>query len=214
MKYLLIAFSVSFVFLFMSCGEEIDQIKQTVDVVKKSKEVADNYEKNIDVAKQRIEERKAKGDTLAMNYKDLQKYLPESISGYTAEEPSGESMQMGMFSFSNASRKYVKDTPDGQEYVYIEIVDYNQTQEMFMGITAAWSSGFKMENDKKMEQTFKTDYDNVSGFESFDKVNNRAEVTYAIAWRFIISANASNQKSTDFLKSVVNNIKIKELSKM
>jgi len=214
MKYLLIAFSVSFVLVFMSCGEEIDQIKQTVDVVKKTKEVAENYEKNVNVAQERIAERKAKGDTLAMNYKELQEYLPESISGYTAEEPTGESMQMGLFSFSSASRKYVKDTPDGQESIYIEIVDYNQTQEMFMGITAAWSSGFRMENDKRMEQSFKTDYDNVTGFESYDKVNHRAEVTFAIAWRFIISANASNQKDTDFLKSVVNDIKIKELSKM
>jgi hypothetical protein len=214
MKNLLIAFSVAFVLLLMSCGEEMDQIKQTVDVVKKSKEVAENYEKNVNVAQERIEARKAKGDTLAMNYKDLQKYLPESISGYTAEEPTGESMQMGMFSFSTASRRYIKDTPEGQDYIEIQITDYNQTQEMFMGVTAAWAAGFKMENDQRMEQSFKTDIENVSGFETYDKVNHNAEVTYAVAWRFIIQANASNQKSTDFMKKIVNDMKIKELSKM
>jgi len=214
MKNLLIAFSVAFVFLFMSCGEEIDQIKQTVDLAQKSQEIAENYQENVNVSQERINARKAKGDTLAMNYKELQKYLPESISGYTAEEPTGESMQMGLFSFSTATRRYVKDTPEGQDYIEIQITDYNQTQDMFMGVTAAWATGFKMENDQRIEQTFKTDIEHVSGFETYDKVDHRAEVTYAIAWRFIVQAKASNQKSTDYLKSIINSMKIKELSKM
>jgi hypothetical protein len=94
----------------MSCGEEMDQIKQTVDVVKKSKEVAENYEKNVNVAQERIEARKAKGDTLAMNYKDLQKYLPRINQWFILPKSQlGESMQMGMFLFSTASRRYIKD---------------------------------------------------------------------------------------------------------
>jgi len=48
-------------------------------------------------------DRRARGDTVAMPYTELQKMLPGSISGYAAsEEPGGSSQSMGAFSMSEA----------------------------------------------------------------------------------------------------------------
>ena len=122
-------------------------------------------------------------------------------------------MQMGAFSFSEASRRYVMDTPDGQKFVKIDIMDYNQSQDMFMGLTTMFSSGIKIENDQKIEQTFESGIKYVAAYESYNKIRKDAEVTFAVAWRFIITANANKQEGTDFLKDVLKNMKIVELSK-
>lgn len=213
MKYLSITLSVLILFFF-GCGEEMDQVNETIEVAKNAKEIATNMEKNVSKAEKRMEKRKEIGDTLAMNYKELQKYLPESIEGYTAKKPEGQSSQMGVYSFSQARREYVKDTPEGKSYVKIEIMDYNQTHQMFMGITSAWSSKMKFEDDMMIEQTFDPDIENTTAFESYNKKRNEAKVTYAVAWRFIIEARANNQEGTDFLKKVVSKMDLKELSKM
>ena len=213
MKYLSIILSVIVLFFF-GCGEEMEEAKKAIEVARNAEEIATNMEKDVSKAEKRFEKRKEIGDTLAMNYKELQKYLPESMEGYTAKEPQGQSSQMGIYSFSQVSREYVKETPEGRSFIEIEILDYNQTHQMFMGITSAWSSKMKFEDDMMVEQTFDPGIENTTAFESYNKKNNDATVTYAVAWRFIIKARANNQEGTDYLKKVVNKMDLKELAKL
>ncbi len=69
----------------------------------------------------KMKERRAKGDTLAMPFADLEKYLPQSVDGYTAEKPDGASVNMGKMSYSGANIRFKKDNGD---WVKVSIVDY------------------------------------------------------------------------------------------
>ena len=206
MKFVLIIVSCAVFIFAIGCGEKAQEIKNLANMTSNLEEKAEKIKKDMSEAEERVKERKAKGDTLAMHYKDLQKYLPESINGYTAEKAKGESTQMGMFSLSQASRRYVMDTPEGQKFVKIEIMDYNQSQEMFMGFTAMFAGGMKIENDQKIEQTFDPGFKHVTAYETYNKIRKDAELTYAVGWRFIISAKANKQEGTDFLKDVLKSI--------
>jgi hypothetical protein len=207
MKIFITAIILTSVLILSSCGEKVQEMKQAADNLSKIAEAGNNMEAGAKLAEAKKQERIKKGDTLAMPYKKLQEYLPASISGYTPEDPTGETMNMGM-SFSHVTRRYVK----GNDYINIEIFDYNQAYELYQGITALWATGISIETDKAMERTYKTSFDNVVGYEKFDKISKTASLTCAVAWRFIIVMEANNQPGTDFTKSIFNSMKIKELS--
>lgn len=207
--------SIVFTFFLMSgCGEKMQELQQTAENLQNVSDAAKQVSQNVDLAEQKRQERIKKGDTLAIHFEKLQEYLPASISGYTAKEPEGQSMNMGEFSFSTVSREYTKPGKDGMEdYIKIELVDYNQAGALYSGMTI-WAAGFKFESKEKLEQTYDPGIQNVVAFESFDKIQKEVKITYGIAWRFILSITATNQSSSDFAKQVVSNMKVKELANM
>ncbi|MEP7257546.1 MAG: hypothetical protein ABI687_04145, partial [Flavitalea sp.] len=71
------------------------------------KKMADNVVTESKKSTDRWEERKAKGDTTAIPYKDLEAYLPQ-ISGYTSSEgPKGSQMNTpGLGSWSQGEQDY------------------------------------------------------------------------------------------------------------
>ena len=89
--------------------EEDTEVKNALDLITKAPKIAENMEKGVKEAEKRREERVKKGDTLAMNYKDLQKYLPKSPKGFEPDGgPKGESVNMQGLSFSSAIQEYKK----------------------------------------------------------------------------------------------------------
>ena len=85
---------VACIMLLVSCGS--NEIKEKDDKLSVSeiKTVAEKANNEVEKAKDRNAERRAKGDTLAMHYKDLQGYLPE-IAGYTKNGgPKGDIVKM------------------------------------------------------------------------------------------------------------------------
>ncbi len=215
MKRLTLLFTIILAFILYSCGEKANEMKEAFKSMEKIAEAGKNMEAETKLADVRKKERISRGDTLAMPYQELQKFLPASISGYKAEEAEGTSFNMPPMSYSQASCKYVAPGTDGGEnYVTVTILDYNQAGDMYVGLTTLWQMGFASETKDRKEMTFNTGYDNVSGYEVLDKNNKRATVNYGIAWRFFLTVEASNQTSTDFVKSVANTIDIKKLSGM
>ncbi|OGU11094.1 MAG: hypothetical protein A2X61_00270 [Ignavibacteria bacterium GWB2_35_12] len=215
MKRLPILFTIILAFILYSCGKEADDMKKAFESMEKIADAGKNIEAESKLADVRKKERISRGDTLAMPYQELQKFLPASISGYTAEEPEGTSFNMPPMSYSQAVCKYVAPgTNGGDNYVTVTLLDYNQAGDMYVGLTALWQIGFSTETKDRMEKTFSPGFDNVSGYESLDKNNKRATVNYGIAWRFFLTVEAGNQTSTDFVKSVANSIDIKKLSGM
>ena len=72
----------------------------------------------------KMEERRAKDDTISMPYADLKKRLPSSISGYTKEgNPKGESMNMVGVYYSTVSQIY----KSGNGEITVNIIDYNDS---------------------------------------------------------------------------------------
>lgn len=207
-------------FLFISgmtagiigCGanEKVEEMSNAMKAVQNADEAAEKVSESNDLAQKRIDERRQRGDTLAMHYKKLQEYLPSSIGGYTAETPKGESMNMPGVSFSHAEMRYTK----GNDDVTVKITDYNQAFAMYQGAIALWSLGMSVDNDNETAKGYNPNLELSGGWEKFDKQNKSAELLLGIGSRFFIEVRASNQSNTDFVKSVANSMRLAEMSKM
>ncbi len=145
----------------------------------------------------------------ALNYKELQTYLPKNIKGYQAEGgPEGQSLNAQGMSFSQASQTYTKD---GQE-MQISIIDYHLADVLLGTIMAGWNMSF--ENDEEKAGSVSLKGGNLKGWEVYKKKDREATLSLAINERFLLNINAEGQDGTDFIKSVVEALDIDALMKM
>jgi hypothetical protein len=175
------------------------------DLAKAGTQVQDAVQR----AEAKREERRKKGDTLAMNYKDLQAYLPE-VSGYTkSDSPSGESMNMaGMGSWSRAAQRY----ESGEKNVEVELIDYNQSMMGYSAASMVFGMNIQVENDREKSGTFQTGINEVAGYEKVYKTEQNAELIYAIADRFILNLKLNGSNDIDLLKGIAKSMKLSELA--
>jgi hypothetical protein len=180
-----------------------------IDTLGELKEAADKVNDETKKATDRWEERKAKGDTIAIPYKDLQAYLPD-ISGYTRDEgPKGSQMNTpGLGSWSQAEQEY----KNGDKSVKIEIVDYNAAQAAFTGVTALYKLGYSMEDDSKKQGSIDLGIKDVAAYETIYKQDQRAEMALIAGDRFLIQVNCNGSNDPDFLHSIVKSMKLDELA--
>jgi hypothetical protein len=200
--------------ILLSCGlgrgkNAVIKTKDGEVTVNNIQEAGEQMKAAADDAEKRRAERKAKGDTLAMNYKDLQKYLPD-VAGYEKDgEPSGESTNMAGFgSFSTAEQRY----KSGDKTIHVELMDYNQSAFGFTTASTMFSMNIQMENDKEKSGSFDTGMKYVKGFEQMYKKDNNATVTYAIADRFMLTIKSDGSNDVDMLKNVAKSMNLAELS--
>jgi hypothetical protein len=191
-----------------SCGGEISETTQALKNVEQMSEAASDIQAATDKYEQRRKERIKNGDTIAMPYKDLQVFLPASISGYTAGEPSGETVNMPGMSTSTASRDYTK----GNDNVSVEIMDFNGASGLWIGATAVFKANLSMEDDNQKSGTFQTGNERISGWEEYQKQGKDAKVMYMVGDRFMVTVSATNQSSTEFCKSIGKSIDLAKLA--
>ncbi len=213
MKYWIVGLSVIAALGVGSCGGKIDEMRQAVQNVKELSKAGENIEKANTANEARREERRKRGDTLAMPYQELQKYLPESVSGYTSQEPSGSTMNMTGMSYSTAARRYTKAGADGaEESIEVTIVDYNASSDLYAGFTALWGTNFSMEDQNGYSRSFDAGVKDVAGWEHYDKQGKSSEVTNALGGRFILTVKATGQSNNDMAKSIAKSMKLSELA--
>lgn len=208
---------IAFTLVMSGCGgcDKINEIKQSAENVHELGKAAEHSQEAANVAEQRRDERRKRGDTLAMPYQDLQKFLPSSVSGYKAEEPSGSTMNMSGMSFSTAKRDFVQSSEASGESsrISVELFDYNSAFDIYSGLTILWGANFSMEDDEKYTKTFDPGIKDVTGFEEYYKKDKNANVTYAIGGRFILTIKADgNQSGTDFAKGIAKSMNLGELA--
>ena len=201
------------VFIIAGCGEKAKEMQQAMDIIQKAPEIAKNMEQGTKDAEKRRQERIKKGDTLAIPFTELQKFLPENISGYTAGEIDGQTTNITGFSVTEVKRNFTKRVPAGDEnYIRIELYDYNQAGQLYEGLTAVWALGISVESTEKSEKTFTPGFSPAVGFQSYNKKSKEASVTIGIAWRFYLTMHANNQTSCDYLIGIANSMRLKELA--
>ncbi|MBC7893598.1 MAG: hypothetical protein H7Y12_15380 [Sphingobacteriaceae bacterium] len=183
------------------------------DGIQKAKEAATavsaakNYAENVESGQKKAEERRAKGDTLAIAYTDLQQYLPASVAGYEKDgEPEGQTMNMSGMSYSTAAQSYKK----GDETLKITVTDYNGAYALFGMATAMMSTGYSMENAD--EKVGPIDLGVGKGYETIRKKDKNASVVVALSDRFFVQAEASGQENADFVKEAVKSMDLSKLS--
>lgn len=222
-KYFLIPSLFLLAIFCFSCGESDEEKQERKEKAKKNnpfnalvqlgkemKNAGEKMEKAGDEQDAKQKERKLKGDTAAINYKELQKYLPESIDGYTKGKPSGSTMTMTGMSYSNAE---VKFTNDNGGYVRVSILDYNAAYSLYSMATGMWLGGMSIENDQEKANSIKLE-DGITGWETLKKDNKKASVVLGVGCRFLITVEANEQENTDIVKHVATSLKLEDLAKM
>lgn len=174
--------------LFFSCSK---------DEKKSSPLIEGNFEKN----EKTIEEKKAKGDTLAMPFQSLEKFIPSSINGYAAEgNVSGETKNESGMSWSVIRKTYQK----GNQRITISLADYNGAYGLYAGATAVFSLG-KVENEEEKSQPVDFKNGQLNGWESYKKLSKEAFLIVAINERFLLTIEAEGQGNTDLIRLLVEN---------
>ena len=208
MKPFLFSFCCLIAIAFYSCKNKSDE-PGTLESLSKLKDLSENIVKEAEKSTSRWEKRKAKGDTLAMAYKDLQAYLPE-ISGYTSEQgPKGSQMNTpGLGSWSQGEQEYA----NGDRRAEVSIMDYNAAHQAFAGLTAMYGLGMSMEDDEKRQGPVDMGIKGVGAYETIYKKEKRSELTLIVGDRFIINLKSEGENDESFLRSVAKSMKLEELA--
>ncbi|KXK57030.1 MAG: hypothetical protein UZ07_CHB004001062 [Chlorobi bacterium OLB7] len=116
--------------MIAGCGEKAKEISEAMKTVQEMPKIAENLEQSQNEMEKFMAERAAKGDTVAMPYAELQKFLPTAIDGYKLEgEPSGSQQSMGAFSMSMAEQNWASTSGDTNNPARIHVIlsDYGGT---------------------------------------------------------------------------------------
>lgn len=135
----------------------------------------------------------------ALEAKELQKFLPSSIKGFSMDgKPESSSMSINGVTISSAEVNFAS----GEQYIKITLVDYGESANLFLMATQAWTMNISIENDEQKSSTFSLKGGKVNGWEVFYKEDNRAEVFLGINGRFYLSIVAENQTGIELAKSI------------
>jgi len=196
-----ITFVFSLLIFTTSCScERYNEAKNAVNAVKNLAKNAENIQETVEEANKRMEDRKIRGDTVAIHYKQLAEYLPNSFNGYEkdGDMDGGTTKTPGFGSYSNVGQKYLNKNGDKLE---INIVDYNTAYAMYSTVMAAYVSGFEIDNTNQQIKGFQFS-DDVKGWTILQKKDHIAEAYAGVSDRFHITVKAYNQESIDFVLDV------------
>ena len=199
----------------MSCGrlsEKAQDAKNTVNVLQNVDDISRNMEEGAKTAEKKMQERRQRGDTVAMHYDKLKAYMPTDLQGFTLDgDPKGEVMKNAGFSYSTITQNYKK----GNSTLKVTLTDYNGVGMLY---TAAFGmfgvGGLEIENDQEMVKGWDTKISEVKGFEKFRKKEKNASATVGSVERFMLNVEASEQENTETVKAVAKSANWGELSKM
>lgn len=160
---------------------------------------------------ERWEKRKAKGDTLAMPYKDLEAYLPD-ISGYTKDGgPQGSQTNIpGAGNWATAEQNYT----NGDKHIKVSMVDYNASFQSLQGLTAAYKMGWSSEDDNQKQQKVDLGVNDAAAYETIYKKDKHATMAIVVADRFMISIDMTGDNDEGNLKNVAKSINLGKLAEM
>ncbi len=141
----------------------------------------------------------------AINYKELQKYLPSEIMGYSpSNDVDGNSFEMNGMSYSTAVQDYKK----GNSKLTISIIDYHGATNLYTAATMAWSMGMSYEDDDKKAGGI--EIDDFKGWHVYEKKEKASELVLAFKERYIITIVVTDV-SEGFSKSI---LKASELDRL
>lgn len=143
-----------------------------------------------------------------IHHTDLQNYLPKTIEGYEMEDPEGTTLSMQGFSVSSAESEY---TAANGDYIKVSILDYFAAMSLYQMATAMWGMGIVIDSDDEYAKSFSLE-NNVSGWETFDKKNNKASVVAGVGDRLLITVEGNNQTDVEKVKSVLTSMNLKSMS--
>lgn len=188
-------------------GEEIG----VNNLLQKAEDMAKAAEQSQKKANAKMAERIKRGDTLAIPYTELAKFLPDELDGYKAQgAPQGETTNMPGMSASTVRKRLVK----GDEYINFEISDYNSganaAAQAALAIFAM-AAEISMETADMKQIGFKQG-DDIKGSLIYHKGRQLAELSAVIAGRFLVKIEANRQQDVEKLKEYFQKLPLNELA--
>jgi hypothetical protein len=180
----------------IGCGEKAQEIKNATNALEAVAQAGSGIAETQKEAEKFYNDRKAKGDTVAMPYAELQKMLPSAPSDYKAsEDPSGSSQSMGAFSMSQTEQTFTMPAgADGSSpEIKVSIVDFGGTQAAYGMMALPMMMNLSQEDAHHRMQTLKIDMPYTWGSEEYNKDDKSAKVTLITRYRYVISVEARNQ---------------------
>jgi methionine synthase II (cobalamin-independent) len=193
---------LSTILFLVSCGK----VREAANAAEGLK----NYAEGLKESTSKIEERRAKGDTISIPYADLQKLLPANISGYTKDgDPKGESISMVGMSYSTASQVY----KNGEAEITVNIMDYNASYAAFGAATAMFATGFSVDNAEEHLGAVDLGISGVKAWEDVKKKEKRSTIMAGVNDRFLVSVEGRNV-DVDVVKEAVKAVGLEKLAGM
>jgi hypothetical protein len=194
--------------LCVGCGEKVKQMKESAEAMENLAKSSEQVQEATDEATKFQQERRAKGDTVAMEYKELQKYLPDAPSGYKPEGgPSGNQQNMGGFSMSTADQTFVTEG-DQPSRIHVSLVDYGGGEASWGMLGPMLAMNMSSEDDHHRASSVKFDVPYTAGWEEFNKDSKDAKITAGTRYRYFITIEATNQKDdqSGMVKDMAENV--------
>lgn len=138
------------------------------------------------------EELEAMPDVEPVHFNELIAALPEPPSGWTAQDPKGQTSNMGGMKLSNASRVYTEEDGDGR--VEIEISDWAFNKAVY--VPFMMRSKFSQESTEGWNKGITVGED--PGYEEYKTKSRRGERMVLYGKRYPIKINVRNQDAEAF----------------
>ncbi|QQS29402.1 MAG: hypothetical protein IPM47_00155 [Sphingobacteriales bacterium] len=210
MKNLLLLLTV-FSVVVIGC-KQANETKEAIKLGSELQKMGEEMEKGLEEGKNKMEARRAKGDTLPMHYDKLKEFLPKAIRDFTPDgDPKGQSMTMQAYSFSTTEQEY--KSPDGSE-LNIILHDYNGLPQLYGMATMMLKSKMTYENDEQSVKTLNLGIDGVGAMETYGKKNKEAQLVIGVGERFFITMTAKKQNDTELLKTAAKAMPLGEMAEM
>ena len=169
-------------------GSALGALANSANAITTSAQEADKF----------MADRRAKGDTVAMNYKDLEGFLPTSLSGYTADGgATGQSMNMGQFSMTTAEQKFMTGTDPDVAHVHVTIADYSGSAAGYGMMAPYMAMNISSEDDHHRSGTVQMSLPYTFGMAEYDKDSKAAKIMVGTRYRYFITVEATGQKGDE-----------------
>jgi hypothetical protein len=129
--------------------------------------------------------------------------LPAAPSGFTAEEPRGETTSAMGFKISEAERRYTK----GDQSLHVKLVDGAYNSFIYAGVTMA--AQFSHESTEGYEKGVTIDGN--PGVEKWSKSSKQGELTVVVGKRFLVTIEASPVES-GYVRSIYGTVDVAKLA--
>ena len=193
--------------LASACGKknDADQAAQNAQTAQNASQNANNAANAMNQAMNAATGAGAhKSNAHAIPSSTLSGMLP-TPSGYTAHDPSTQSLSMNGIEYSMASREF----DNGQKHLKVTLADYNYLENL----TAAYAmlTNFSSENENELQHGEK--FGSYPGWVTWHKKANDGEIGVIVADRIYVIVEGSGGVTLDDLRSVANGMNLDAIAK-
>lgn len=189
--------------LFVSCGNKSNDEQLEETTIDEIVEKGDRVNQQMSATESKIEERKKRGDTLALDYKILLSFIPD-IPDWQAQNPEGTNLSISGSHYSTASKTFTNSKGDE---VTFELMDYNTSLGLLASVSMWKNFGMESDNDESYQKV--SQYNGIKDswvYEEINKVDKITTVNYNLNDRYILTVTITGQTDLNFAKDLAQKV--------